>query len=354
MNTDIRQTTTTTLNTSVKNFAVTNKTLDSPTSNDENYYYNTNFPKNLGYYLTIPEYKKAIDTYATWVLGQGITYQNARDKVICDHITGCGKDTLKDILVNMLVFKKANGDSYSEIIRDDTGQLQNLKPLNPQKIIHVTNKKGILIGYDYLQDDGKTKRFKLNEIFHLINDRIGDETHGHYAGESVQWVIDARQEAMADIRRISHRATIRVLFIEEDDTTKLANLKRDYADVINKGELLILPVKSTEAQFQDLTIPPIQQLMLWIEYLENFFYQAVGVPKSATGGALSSTEANAKVGMVAFDPLYIEELTDLESDFFSQVGIKISLTRQPSMMDNVQTDQQANTGQTKMQMQGSQ
>ena len=58
--------------------------------------------------------------------------------------------------------------------------------------------------------------------------------------------------------------------------------------------------------------------------------------------------------MVAFDPNYIEEINDLQTDFFNQVGIKIMLTKQSSMMDNVQSDQAKNTGQTKMEMQGSQ
>lgn len=349
---DIRQSTTLGL-TGVPNFSIERKTLDSPSGQEENYYSNSDFPEKLGYYLLIPEYKKAIDTYGTWVLGQGITYMNARDKVICEHITGCGKDSLKDILWNLLVTKKHNGDSYAEIIRDDVG-LQNLKPLNPQRMTHVTNKKGMLIGYDYEQADGQKKRFKPEQIFHLINDRIGDETHGHYAGESVKWVIDARNEAMSDSRRMLHLSTIRVLYVDEQDKTKLSQLKTDYAEGLKNGSVLIIPCKPEDAKFEDLQVPAMAAYMLWIEYLENFFYQAVGVPKSATGGVVNTTEAAAKVGMVAFDPNYIEEINDLQTDFFNQVGIKIMLTKQSSMMDNVQSDQAKNTGQTKMEMQGSQ
>jgi hypothetical protein len=255
---DIRQTATTGLDTAVTNYTITPKSLDSPANDDENYYSNPDFKKNNGAYLSIPEYKKAIDTYAIWVLGNGISSDDTEIQVILDHLSGCGKDNAKSIFNNLLRMKKVNGDAYAEVIRGDDKDktLLNLKPLNPERMTNVTNKKGILIGYDYLQADGKKKRFKPEDIFHLINDRIGDETHGHSVRECVEWIIEARKEAMEDWRRISHRATIRVLYVNEDDKTKFAELKRDYAEAIKKGEVLILPGKPEDANFQDLTLPP--------------------------------------------------------------------------------------------------
>jgi hypothetical protein len=58
--------------------------------------------------------------------------------------------------------------------------------------------------------------------------------------------------------------------------------------------------------------------------------------------------------MVVFDPIYLREITDLQEDLWNQLPLRINFTGQKSMMDNVQTDESKNTGQTKLEMQGGQ
>ena len=344
--TDIQQTTQTDLAGKVTDYSVTSGRIDQAGGNEETYWDNTNFEKYLGYYYSIPEFKKAVDTYATWVLGKGYT-TDARTNAILENITGWGEDSFLSILWNMLVVKKFNGDSYSEIMRDPkTGIILNLKPLNPSNVRHVVGKKGIIKFYEYTQADGKKIRYKPNEIFHLCNDRIADQIHGTSVVDCVEWVILARNEAMADWKRISHRATIRVMYVDEDDKSRLVNLKKDYAEAIKNGELLIIPGKRGEYEFQDLSLPPADSFLSWIQYLENFFYQAVGVPKAISGGVQDNTEASAKVGMVVFDPIYLREITDLQMDIWNQLAIKIEFVGQKSMMDNVQGLEQKNNAQT--------
>lgn len=347
MKLDIQQTTTTELDTKVDEFSVAAKKIDSPTQEGENYWYFEDWPEKLGYYSEIPEYQKAIHTYATWVLGKGFTTPSSRNQVILDNFTGWGEDSIHAILWNMLVVKKINGDSFAEIVRDEeTGELTNLKPLDPGRMRVVVGPKGTIIGYDYRQLTKEYKRFEPEEILHLCNDRIADQIHGTAASEAAKWVIDARNEAMRDLRRIAHRSTIRVLYVEEDDKTRLVNLKSDYAEAIKKGEVLIIPGKPKETGFQDLTMPPTQAFLEWIRYLENVFYQVVGVPKVISGGTEDNTEAGAKVGMVVFDPIYIREITDLQADLWNQMAIQLEFVGQKSMMDNIQSDQAKNTSQT--------
>jgi hypothetical protein len=136
------------------------------------------------------------------------------------------------------------------------------------------------------------------------------------------------------------------LYIEEDNTTKLNAMKADYAAAINKGELLILPIKAGEGQFADLTLPPAEQFLAWIRYLENFFYQALGIPRVILGGTAENTEASSKVAMIVFEPTFTREITELELDIWNQLGIKIKVNKQPSLMDNMYNDEQKNTGQT--------
>lgn len=344
-NLDIRNTTTSNLTSGVSDYSLDSKTTDGSTGNGETYYDNPYFSKWYGYYRSIPELKSAVNALATWVLGQGFVVQSARDKVILEHITGSGEDTFNSILWNMLVVKKINGDAYAEIVmKNDI--LQNLKPLDPSSMRSVFNPQGRIIRYEQTSKSKEIKKFKPEEIFHLMNDRVADETHGISGIEAVQWVIDAMMEAEADWRRISHRATIRVLYIDEDDTTKLTTMKTSYKDAISKGELLILPCKAGEAQFADLTLPPIDAFMRWLGYLENKFYRAFGVPKVILGGTAENTEASAKVSVIVFDPTFTREITELEADIWNQLGIKITINKQPSLMDNAQTDESKNKEQT--------
>lgn len=211
MNTEITQTTTTTLNSSVQNFNVNLENTDGASGN-ETYWYNQKWSEYLGYYDRIPELKSAIKGYATWITGKGVTYFNPYQKAQLEQIRGWGEDDFLSILWNMLVVKKINGDAYAEIIRDEKGNLINLKPLDPSRIRHVVNSKGVLIRYDYQQTNKDWTKFKPYEIFHIVNDRIADNIHGDSVLTSIKWAIDARNEAMQDWRRISHRSTIKCNF----------------------------------------------------------------------------------------------------------------------------------------------
>ena len=115
---DLRETTTTGMNTAVTNYTVSKKTVDEPSKSDETYYDNPNWSKYLGYYKQIPEFKEAIRALARWSVGRGFN-TDPGSKVILDHITGAGEDTFQSIITNHLIVKKVNGDAYAEIIRAD-------------------------------------------------------------------------------------------------------------------------------------------------------------------------------------------------------------------------------------------
>ena len=340
---DLRETTTTGMNTAVTNYTVNQKIVDEPSKSDETYYENPNWSKYLGYYKRIPEFKEAIRALARWSVGRGFT-TDVGTKVILDHITGAGEDTFQSIITNHLIVKKVNGDAYAEIIRgDDKNEtLINLKPLNPAHMRTVFNKKGLIIGYEEFDLNSKQtkRRFKPEEIFHSMNDRIANEIHGTSVLEACQWVIDARNEAMADKRRVHHRSTIRIMEVDSDDTTKLGTLKTQYAEAIKSGEVLIVP---KGIGFMDAPMNYIDTID-WIRYLEGFFYQAVGVPR-AIANTENFTEASSKGGYLTFEPVYVEEQTLLEQDLWNQLGIKVTFNRPPSLSGVMQSDEAKNTGQ---------
>jgi hypothetical protein len=138
------------------------------------------------------------------------------------------------------------------------------------------------------------------------------------------------------------------LYVDAENTTKLNHIKEQYKEGINNGEILLLPAKKGDADFEDLTLPPVDAFLKWIQYLENNFYQAVGVPR-VIATSENYTEAASKVGFLTFEPVYTSEQTLLEGDLFNQMGIKIKFNRPPSLSGVLQQSEEKNTGQTAIQ-----
>lgn len=338
---DVSKSTTTSVGTS-SDYTVDSKTTDSSGNyQDETYWDYPNTSQNLGYYKQIPELKKAIDALAIWSCGKGYD-TDVGTQVILEHLQGFGKDTFVSIMENMLRMKKALGDSFAEIIRSENGTLINLKPISPERMRIVVGKNGLIKRYE--QTIGyKKQSFKPEEILHLCNDRIADEIHGTSVIDSCKWVIDARNEAMTDYRKVLHRnvVPVRIIEIDTDDTVKRNALIVEYENAIRLGEVLVIPkgtVEITETQIK------INDPIAWITSLENFFYQAVGVPR-VIATSENYTEASSKVGFLTFEPIYTNEQTLLEEDLWNQVGIKLTFNRPPSLMDSMKSSEAKNTGQ---------
>lgn len=342
---DINSSTTTSLTGSYSNYSVSAETLDSPdTYGKETWYDFPNASEYLGYYKKIPELKKAIDALAIWTVGKGFQ-TNTHTRAIFDFIKGWGEDTIENIFWNLMVQKKVFGDAFAEIIRENN-QIINIKPLNTADMRIVTNTKGIIIRYEQRtrKKGGYNKRYEPYEILHLSNDRIGNEIHGTSVIESCKWVIDARNEAMTDYRVVLHRNRIpvRIIEIDTDDPTKRNTLINQYEEAIKKGEVLVIPKGTVE--FKDESIA-IQDPIAWIQYLEGFFYQAVGIPR-VIASSQEYSEASSKVGYLTFEPVYTWEQTQLEADLFSQLGFRVKFNRPPSLGSFMQESESKNTGQT--------
>lgn len=338
--TDITAVTQTALNSGVPDYSVMPKSLDSAES-DEFYYYNPNFTKYFGYYKNIPELKSAIDILATWVVGKGYT-ADVRTKIFLESLRGHGKDNDDTLLFNMFVMKKINGDSFTQIIREGE-RIINLKPLNPARVRVVFGKNGIIKRYDYFQHSSSWKKIDTLDMLHLINNRVGDEIHGTSTIEACQWVIDARNEAMADKRRMLHRSTIRIIEVDMDDTSKLVNLKNEYRQAVKNGEVMFVPKGTTG--FPDVKPLSMAEHSDWIRYLENFFYQIVGTPRVILTQE-GTTEAGGKIGYLSFEPPYTREQQILEAELWNQLAIKIQFNRPPSLSTMLQEEQTKNQSQT--------
>jgi len=336
--TNIGQTTTTNLDNAIKDYSVSLETPESPYT-DEFYYNNPDFTKYFGYYKAIPELKKAIDALAIWTTGKGFETDTGT-KVLLEDMRGQGKDTIYSILFNLFVTKKINGDAYAQILKRDD-RLINLKPLNPSRVRIVFDKQGLIKRYEHIQVDRSWKKIQPEDMLHLVNERVTDEVHGISIIEAVKWVIDARNEAMSDKRRVHHRSTIRIIEVDTEDTSKLSTIKTQYANAIKNGEVLLVP--KGNYSFPDTPISYLDT-QAWISYLENFFYQAVGVPR-VIATSENFTEASSKVGYLTFEPIYTREQLLLEAELWAQLNIKLKFNRPPSLAGNIQRDEAKNTGQ---------
>jgi len=343
---NIANTTTTNLKGGLPNFSVGTRVIDDNVTKSFEWT-NPDWSKYLGYYKEIPELKQAIDSLAMWTAGKGWTVKDSLVRTYLENIRGWGEDTFDSLMQNMLIVKKTNGDAFAQIMRHDKKKhiLLNIKPLNPSRVKIVVGKDGIIDKYKVQNSDGTWKDIAVEDMFHISNNRVANEIHGTSVIESCQWIIDARNEAMSNLRRIMHRSTIRVLYVDQDDLTKAGTFREQYKEAIKNGEVLILPGKSSDNSFQDLQVPPTQAYLEWIRYLENFFYQAVGIPKIILGGSQEFTEASSKVGYLTFEQVYAAEQRLLEQDIWNQLGIKITFERPVSLKEDILTSEAANTGQ---------
>ena len=150
----------------------------------------------------------AVDLLAIWAIGIGYE-TDIKTQVILNNLVGWGEDSFESICFNLIIQKKIFGNAFAEIVRDrETGALVNLKPLWTGDMRVFVDENGLIDHYEQ-HSGGAIKSFKPEQIFCLVNDRIANEIHGQSIIDSVHWVIDARNEAMSDWRRISHRSTIR-------------------------------------------------------------------------------------------------------------------------------------------------
>ena len=311
-----------------EDYEVAPATLDSPTDQKETTWINTAWTQNYGYYKTIPEMKRSINVKAAWVMGKGIIADEATTMLL-DTIKGNGKDTFRGILKNAFIVREIGGDSYAEQIRDNDGILINLKPLPPDVMQHVFNKKGRFIRFERI--DRTTKKtlqsFKPEEIFYLAKNRIGDEMHGNSDFEAVKDIILRRNEAITDWQRVLHRNVdpLWIIHADTDDTTELAKIKTDWEGVRKTGETWIVPkgvvVPELVATAPNATLNPLP----WIEMQNDLFYETIGTPKIIIGNSKNFTDASSKIVYLGYEQTIKEEQLEMQEQVLSQLNLVIKL-----------------------------
>lgn len=342
--TDIGQTDTGDYKNTITDYSVTAVNTDGPADQKETTYDNTYWSTYLGYYKTIPELASAIDAKATWTIGKGFK-SNEITEMALSAIKGWGKDTFNTILENAVRTYHIGGDAFCEIIRDDEQNLINLKPLDPGSIRIVANRKGVIIRYEQISKTGKKstteRKFKVEQILHLARNRVADEIHGVGIIKAVENIILMKNEAMTDYKKLLHRNIypVKIFHLDTDNTAKIAafKLKADLAST--QGENLYIPKGAVE--IENSTIAPNSTLnpLPWIMQLNQYFFQATGVPQIIVGGSQEITEASAKIAYLAFEQTIEEEQLFLEEQILSQLNLEIELEFPASLQNELLSDQ---------------
>jgi len=325
----------------ITDYSVNAAYTDGPQDQKETTWDNVNYSKWLGYYKAIPELAAAIDAKATWTIGKGYESNEITELLLLE-IRGWGKDSFNTILENCVRTYHIGGDAFCEIIRDKKGKLVNLKPLDPSSIRIVSNRKGLVIRYEQINKvkGQQNKKWKPEDMFHLARNRVADEIHGVSIIPAVEEIIKMRNEAMADYRKLLHRNIfpVKIFHLDTDDTTKIAAFKVKADLAHTQGENMYIPKGAVEVENSSVAPNATLNPLPWINQLNQYFFQATGVPQIIVGGAQEITEASAKIAYLAFEQVIEEEQLFVEEQVLAQLNLEIDLSFPASLQDEMLSD----------------
>lgn len=343
---NISSATTTNFTGKVPDFIVEAQALDAASQTEDDYkWYFSEATQNFGYYFSIPEIYSAANALATWSVGRGWGTEDKKLQAELEHVTGMGKSTFEQIVWQHIVTKLIVGDAFIEFKKKD-GVIINMIPISPERVRIVYGKNGLIKHYDSW-NGSEWKTISKENMLHSSNKRIADQVHGTSQIDAAKKVIDARNEAFEDERTIKHRdKALGIAYYKTSNTGKIAYANQQIEKAVKNGEMLGLPEDT--AKIEPYPSRSSEDRTGWISYLENFFYQIFGVPRSIASSD-GTSEVGGKMGHVIFEPIYVKEQKDLEGDLLLQQSIKVIFNRPPSLAGLQQETEQKNSGQLNIQ-----
>ena len=341
-----------------KSFSVASTSTDGPTDDKETTWINTQddvtFEDALGYYKDVKtsEITAVVDAKSTWTVGRGFIADELTTMLL-DKIKGNGFDTFNTILENAMRTMLLGGNFYAEIVRDDDGNLINIKPLNPAIIKHTANREGIITKFEQVDKNGKRigDVIKPEKMFYLQRNRIADEIHGMGIAQKLKLIIDMKNEAMADQRIAMHRFVVPQwkFKLKTDEPTEIAAYQKKMDAVTGTGKNLYEPFDVSESEL--VSVPPNSTMnpIAWINYLDNLFYQMAGVPKIIVGGSSDFTEKASSIVYLAFQQSVEEEQLFIEEQVLSQLNLVIELEFPVSLENELLSDEKKDQDPTTVQ-----
>ena len=217
----------------------------------------------------------------------------------------------------------------------------NIKPLDPSSVVIVQNSRGRILCYEQMNKHRQPiKRFNVDEILHLSRKRIADSIHGISIIPAVKWIIDARNEAMSDWKRVLHRniSPLIIWHLDTDDRDQIDSFKSKTDNATALGENMYIPkgtvVPEVLSTAQNATLNPLT----WINQLNDMFFQVVNCPQIIIGNAKEFTDASGKIVYLAFEQAVKGEQLYIEEQILGQLNIEIQLTFPASLQNDLVSD----------------
>ena len=340
MSMDVKNTSTSTgLDQSLKIQTTRHEEVDRAGTEQETIWQSSNWKKYLGYYKSHVAVKGVINKLGMWSVGKGYEANNRTTKIL-EGFVGWGKDTFEEIIDNQVRIRHVNGDSYAEIIKDESGKLVNLKPLNPGSMVHVVNPQGMLKGYRQVQADGKERPLDVDQVFHLVLNRTADEIHGTGDVESIITFLDKIKQVDEDMTVMFHRYVLPLLIwkLNTDDTTAISNFKTQEKAAWNKAQNLVVPEKAVEWDMIEAGkngVNPMEWRNKWTEEV----IKGGGVPALIMAIEAGTTEASSKMVYLAWQQVVEKEQRDVEAQIKSQLGLKVKFNFPATIQESVGEDE---------------
>jgi len=339
-NLDIREAALSDMTNRVADISVSSKSIDGISNQDETTWINAKWTQYWGYFNEIADLKSAILMKAIWNVGKGYE-ADPETEVILDHISGWGKDTFDDILFNMEVIRRIGGDSFAEIIRADDKTLINIKPLDPGSMRIVLDKLGIIKRYEQISRiNGDIKKFGVDEIFHLCNNRLASQIHGISDIESMEATILAEKENFEDMKKIMHHQARPLIMwkLGTDVASTISAFAEKMDKAVNKGENIYIPADENAVSYEVVQVNVSSIILDWRNDIKNKFYRAMGLPQVVFGSS-GATESGSKIEYLAHEQIFEKDQRYLEKQIWNQLGLKIDLIPPVSLLENLQTDE---------------
>ncbi len=331
-------------------WTVTPVIIDEATGQREYRWQNEGWEKWLGYYRVIPQIAASVDRKAIWTVGQGFDFKGgALSRFIKSKNLGMGKESLTAIFYNLDRVGQIGGDVMAEIIKDTSGRLLNLKPLNPETIVIIVNEQGLIDRYEQTTNTPNTPiTFQPEQMLHIPFNRIASEIHGMSEIVPIEDTIKMLKEAKLDMKKVFHRYVkpLIISVLDSDDPIEIAAFKVKLDKAMELGENLIIP-KDT-VTMERMSVPQYSTLdpMPWMSSLKKDQSLFQGVPEIIMGRSEDTTEAASKIVYLAFEQMIKFRQTIWEEAIKNQLGLEIKFkfpaSIQPDLLMDDKKDGQVN------------
>jgi hypothetical protein len=145
---------------------------------------------------------------------------------------------------------------------------------------------------------------------------------------------------MNDWKIVLHRNVypVRIWELDTDIDSKINEFKGKVANAKYRGEDMFVPKGTVQTALAAVSQNSSMNSLPWIQVLNQYFYQAVGVPQIIIGGSQELTQTAAQIAYLAFEQCIEEEQLYIEEQVLSQLNLEINLEFPASLQNNLISD----------------